>query len=71
VQGRAGAYAPAIDNLGRVRPNKNRKDARRASVTSTYIDKQTNDIFEDTCDGNWPNQSADANCDYFIMANEW
>jgi hypothetical protein len=40
-------------------------------VTPTYIDKQTNDIFEDTCDGNWPNQSADTNCDYFTIANEW
>ena len=50
---------------------KNRKGARRASETPTYIDKQINDIFEDICEGNWPYPSADASCDYFTMANEW
>ena len=48
-----------------------REVGRRASVTLTYIDKKTKDIFEDTCDGNvgpdGPN--ADASCDYYIMAN--
>jgi len=46
-----------------------RELGRRSAVTITYVDKTTNDIFEDTCDGNLPNPSADASCDYYVMAN--
>jgi hypothetical protein len=48
-----------------------REVGRRAAVTVTYVDKTTNDIFEDTCDGNvGPNgPSADASCNYYLMAN--
>jgi hypothetical protein len=42
---------------------------RRAALTFTYVDKTTNDIFEDTCDGNLPTPSADADCHYYLMAN--
>jgi len=41
----------------------------RTSIEVSYIDKKTRDIFEDTCDGNVPNPSADATCDYYLMAN--
>ena len=47
-----------------------REVGRRASVTITYVDKTTKDIFEDTCDGNFFGEpSADASCDFYIMAN--
>ncbi len=43
---------------------------RRASIEFSYIKKETKDMFEDTCNGNWPGPpSADADCSYFIMAN--
>ena len=47
-----------------------REVGRRASVTITYVDKTTKDIFDDTCDGNFPGPpSADASCDFYVMAN--
>ncbi len=46
-----------------------REVGRRASVTVTYVDKQTNDMFEDTCNGNWPTPTDGGACDYYIMAN--
>ena len=46
-----------------------RQLARRTSIALTYIDKETSDIFEDTCNGNIPTPSADADCDYYVMAN--
>ncbi len=47
-----------------------REVGRRASVTITYVDKTTKDIFEDTCAGNFFDEpSADASCDFYIMAN--
>jgi hypothetical protein len=46
-----------------------REVGRRASVTFTYIDKTTNDIFEDTCDGNLPTPTVDGSCDAYVMAN--
>jgi len=47
-----------------------REVGRRASVTISYVDKTTSDIFEDTCDGNFPGPpSADASCDFYLMAN--
>ncbi len=41
----------------------------QSSIEFSYVDKSTKDIFEDTCDGNYPNPSADASCDYYLMAN--
>ena len=41
----------------------------RSAIELTYIDKNTRDITEDTCRGNWPVPSADAECDYYIVAN--
>ncbi len=46
-----------------------RELANRTSLALTWIDKKTRDIFEDTCNGNLPTPSADADCDYFVMAN--
>ena len=43
--------------------------ANRTSIELSYVDKATRDIFEDTCNGNVPTPSADAACDYFLMAN--
>ena len=41
----------------------------RTSVEISYIDKDTEDIFEDTCDGNLQSPADPAVCDSFIMAN--
>jgi hypothetical protein len=41
----------------------------RSAIELTYIDKKTRDITETTCRGNWPVPSADAECDYYIVAN--
>ena len=48
-----------------------REVGRRASVTLLYIDKQTEDGFEDTCVGNLgpDGPNAEANCDFYVMAN--
>ncbi len=41
----------------------------RTSLEVSYVDKETKDIFEDTCNGNLPAASPDAACDYYVMAN--
>jgi len=41
----------------------------RSSVEFTFVDKETRDIFEDTCNGNLPTPSIGAECDYFVFAN--
>jgi hypothetical protein len=41
----------------------------RTSVEFSYVDKKTKDIFEDTCNGNYPVPSEDADCAYYLMAN--
>jgi hypothetical protein len=41
----------------------------RTSIELSYVDKSTKDVFEDTCNGNVPTPSADAACDYYLMAN--
>ena len=46
-----------------------RELTRRTAISFSYIDKETEDIFEDTCNGNLPTPSADAPCDFFVMAN--
>lgn len=43
--------------------------APRTSLGLTYVDKSTEDIIEDTCDGNWPTPRVDASCDYYLVAN--
>ncbi len=42
---------------------------KRSALEFSYIDKTTQNLFEDTCNGNIPNPSADAACDYFVVAN--
>lgn len=46
-----------------------RELARRTSIGLTYVNKETLDIFEDTCNGNVPTPAAGADCDYYVMAN--
>lgn len=42
----------------------------RTSVELVYVDREWNDIFEDTCNGNLEDGfSADAACDFYVMAN--
>jgi len=42
---------------------------RRTSLELSYVKKNTQNIMEDTCDGNLPNPQPDATCDYFVVAN--
>jgi hypothetical protein len=46
-----------------------REVGTRSAIELTFIDKKTRDIIDDTCRGNWPTPSADAECDYFFVAN--
>ena len=46
-----------------------RELTRRTSIGLTYVNKETLDIFEDTCNGNLPTPAAGADCDYYVMAN--
>lgn len=46
-----------------------RELTRRTSIGLTYIDKETSDILEDTCNGNLPTPSADADCSFYVVAN--
>ena len=46
-----------------------REVSRRTSIGLTYINKETLDIFEDTCNGNLPTPAAGADCDFYVMAN--
>jgi hypothetical protein len=48
-----------------------RQVGRRASLELTYVDKKTEDIFEDTCEGNLgpDGPSEGASCDSYVMAN--
>lgn len=39
------------------------------TIDLSYVDKETQDIFEDTCIGNVDSPSPDANCDFFTVAN--
>ena len=42
---------------------------RRTSMELSYIRKHTKDIFEDTCNGAFPDPSPGHACDFFFMAN--
>ena len=46
-----------------------REVGARSSIELTYVDKKTRDIDDDTCNGNVPTPSPDAECDYFVIAN--
>ena len=39
------------------------------TIDLSYIEKETKDIFEDTCIGNLENPSPDANCDFYTVDN--
>jgi hypothetical protein len=42
---------------------------RRTSLELTYVNKAGEDGFDDTCNGNYPEPSADAACDFYLVAN--
>jgi hypothetical protein len=46
-----------------------REVGTRSSIELTYVDKKTRDVFDDTCNGNWPTPSPDAECIHFVMAS--
>lgn len=46
-----------------------REIARRTSLELSYVQKETNDIFEDTCDGNVPIPGASSACNTYVMTN--
>ena len=46
-----------------------REVGTRASVEFTFVDKESRDLFEDTCNVNWPTPSPESSCDYLVMAN--
>jgi len=46
-----------------------REVGKRSSIELTYVDKKTRDIFDDTCNGNVPTPSVDAECDFYVFAN--
>lgn len=41
----------------------------RTSVELSYVDKETRDLFEDTCNGNFPTPSEGAECNHYILGN--
>jgi hypothetical protein len=46
-----------------------REVGSRSSIELMYVDKKTRDVYDDTCNGNWPTPSPDAACDHFVMAS--
>ena len=46
-----------------------REFAHRSSVELSYVDKAADSLFEDTCTGNLPEPSADADCHTYTLAN--
>jgi hypothetical protein len=46
-----------------------REVGNRASIEITYVNKETHDIFEDTCVENWPEPSPNNECASYVMAN--
>jgi hypothetical protein len=42
---------------------------RRTAFEVSYINKKGKDFFEDTCNGNVPEPSPDAACDFYVIAN--
>ncbi len=46
-----------------------RQIGNNSSLSVTYIDAETEDIFEDTCNGNVNGFNASAACDFYVIAN--
>lgn len=46
-----------------------RELGRRTSAGLTYVSKETEDIFEDTCNGNFPVVGGSDDCDFYVMTN--
>lgn len=46
-----------------------RELGRRTSLGLSYVNKETKDIFEDTCNGNVPVVGGSDACDFFVMTN--
>ncbi len=46
-----------------------REVGRRASVELSVVDKKTRSLFEDTCNGNLPEPSEGASCDFYVLGN--
>jgi hypothetical protein len=46
-----------------------RQVAERTSVELQYVEKETADVFEDTCDGNFPAVGGTDHCDFYVMTN--
>lgn len=46
-----------------------REIARRTSLELSYVQKETKDIFEDTCDGNLPVPGGSSSCSTYVMSN--
>lgn len=46
-----------------------RQLGNRTSVELSYVEKDTKDIFEDTCNGNVSSPGASDACDFYVMAN--
>lgn len=43
--------------------------APQTTIEVSYVDKETKDIFEDTCNGNLPTPTEGADCDFYVMTN--
>jgi hypothetical protein len=46
-----------------------REVGARSSIEFTFVDKKTRDIYDDTCNGNVPTPSPDAECSHYVIAN--
>lgn len=46
-----------------------REIANKTSLELSYVKKDTKEIFEDTCNGNYPVVGASTDCAYYVMAN--
>jgi hypothetical protein len=46
-----------------------REVGSRSAIEITYVNKRTRDIIDNTCNGNWPTPSPEAECAYYFTAN--
>ncbi len=46
-----------------------REVGTRSSIEFSYVDKKTRDIYDDTCNGNVPTPSPDAECTHYVITN--
>jgi hypothetical protein len=42
---------------------------RRTSLELSYVNKRSEDLFDDTCSGNIPEPGSEPGCDYLVVAN--